>query len=115
MEYLETKGVPVIGYQTDELPAFFTRESGVALTSRADTPEEIARIFKAKQDLHLEGGMVIANPVPEKMNYLKTTSMQSLMMLSKKQKFKESTGKILHHSYSKQLLKNCRKKFTNKY
>ena len=66
MEYLETKGVPVIGYQTDELPAFFTRESDVALTSRADTPEEIARIFKAKQDLHLEGGMVIANPVPEK-------------------------------------------------
>lgn len=66
MEYLETKGVPVIGYQTDELPAFFTRESGVALTSRADTPEEIARIFKAKQDLNLEGGMVIANPVPEK-------------------------------------------------
>lgn len=65
MEYLETKGVPVIGYQTDELPAFFTRESGITLNSRIDSPEEIAAVCKASHDLALGGGMVIANPVPE--------------------------------------------------
>lgn len=66
MEYLETKGVPVVGYQTDELPAFFTRESGVKLNSSADSFEEIASVCKVKDDLELGGGMVIANPVPKK-------------------------------------------------
>lgn len=65
MEYLETKGVPVIGYQTKELPAFFTRKSGVELNSSADTPEEIAKTWKVKRDLNLTGGLVVANPVPE--------------------------------------------------
>lgn len=65
MEYLETKGVPVIGYQTEELPAFFTRKSGVKLNSTANHVDDIASICKAKHDLQLEGGMVIANPVPE--------------------------------------------------
>ncbi|MCO4330657.1 pseudouridine-5'-phosphate glycosidase [Staphylococcus hyicus] len=66
MEYLETKGVPVIGYQTDELPAFFTRKSGVKLNSMAKHIDDIASICKVKHDLELDGGMVIANPVPEK-------------------------------------------------
>lgn len=65
MEYLETKGVPVIGYQTDELPAFFTRESGIELVSRADSPKEIAETVKVKYDLNLDGGVVVANPVPK--------------------------------------------------
>ncbi|SUK03406.1 Pseudouridine 5-phosphate glycosidase [Staphylococcus agnetis] len=65
MEYLETKGVPVIGYQTEELPAFFTRKSGVKLNSTANHVDDIASICKVKHDLQLEGGMVIANPVPE--------------------------------------------------
>ncbi|MBY7664330.1 pseudouridine-5'-phosphate glycosidase [Staphylococcus agnetis] len=65
MEYLETKGVPVIGYQTEELPAFFTRKSGVKLNSTAHHVDDIASICKVKHDIQLEGGMVIANPVPE--------------------------------------------------
>ncbi|MDN8848457.1 pseudouridine-5'-phosphate glycosidase, partial [Staphylococcus aureus] len=51
LEYLETKGVPVIGYQTEELPAFFTPESGIKLNSSANSPETIAQICKAKNDL----------------------------------------------------------------
>lgn len=65
MEYLETKGVPVIGYQTDELPAFFTRQSGIKLNSFSETPYNIAHICKVKNDLNIEGGVVIANPVPK--------------------------------------------------
>ena len=64
MEYLETKGVPVIGYQTDELPAFYTRESGFKVNYRMDTPDEIARALKAKENLNMKGSMVIANPIP---------------------------------------------------
>ena len=65
LEYLETKGVPVIGYQTTELPAFFTRESGLKLNSSVEEPTEIAEIFKTKMELNLNGGMVVANPVPK--------------------------------------------------
>lgn len=66
MEYLETKGVPVIGYQTNELPAFFTRESGIELNSSVSTTKEIADIIKTKFALKLDGGMIVANPIPEK-------------------------------------------------
>ncbi|SDJ09958.1 pseudouridine-5'-phosphate glycosidase [Salimicrobium halophilum] len=65
MEYLETKGVPVIGYQTDVLPAFYTRTSEFDLNFRADSADVIAETLKAKWDLGLEGGAVIANPIPE--------------------------------------------------
>ncbi|AQQ54616.1 pseudouridine-5'-phosphate glycosidase [Planococcus lenghuensis] len=65
MEYLETKGVPVIGYQTDVLPAFFTRTSEFALQINAQNPEEVASTLKVKWDLNLRGGAVIANPIPE--------------------------------------------------
>lgn len=65
MEYLETKGVPVIGYKTDVLPAFFTRTSDIKLNTTADSTEEIASIIKAKHDLELGGGTVIANPILE--------------------------------------------------
>ncbi|HSK38943.1 MAG TPA: pseudouridine-5'-phosphate glycosidase [Arenibaculum sp.] len=64
MEYLETRGVPVLGYGTDELPAFYTRESGLPVTRRCDTPDEVARILHAKWQLGLEGGVVVANPIP---------------------------------------------------
>ena len=64
MEYLETKGVAVIGYGTDELPAFFTRESGIKVGYRMDTPREIAESMKAKEDMGLEGGMLVTNPIP---------------------------------------------------
>ncbi|ANQ65268.1 pseudouridine-5'-phosphate glycosidase [Staphylococcus equorum] len=72
MEYLETKGVPVIGYQTDELPAFFTRKSGIKLNSCVDSPDAVARICKKKCDIGLSGGIVIANPVPKQFELAKS-------------------------------------------
>ena len=63
LEYLETQGVPFIGYRTDEFPAFYTTTSGYSVQSRINTAEEIARCMKVKWELGLEGGMVIANPV----------------------------------------------------
>ncbi len=66
LEVLETYGVPVWGYQTNELPAFYTRESGFSVDYRMNTPEEIAAALKAKWETIIEGGVVIANPVPEK-------------------------------------------------
>lgn len=65
LEYLETNGVPVVGYQTDELPAFYTRKSGFRVDYRIDSPEEMAQTLKAKWDLKLKGGLIIANPIPE--------------------------------------------------
>ena len=65
LEYLETRGVPVIGYQTDELPAFFTRTSGLKLVQRLDKPEEIAKLMLAKEELGYDTGVVVANPIPE--------------------------------------------------
>ena len=66
LEYLETHGVPLVGYRTDELPAFYTRSSGFKLEYRLDSPEAIAGVLRAKWGLGLEGGVVIANPVPER-------------------------------------------------
>ena len=63
LEYLETQGVPVIGYQTAEFPAFYMPSSGSLVQSRIDTPEEIARCMKIKWELGLSGGLVIGNPV----------------------------------------------------
>ena len=65
LEYLETKGVPVIGYQTEELPAFYTRKSGFNVDYRLDAPEQIAAAFRAKLDMGLKGGMLVTNPIPE--------------------------------------------------
>ncbi len=66
LEYLETHGVPVIGYQTAEFPSFYTPSSGSMVQTRIDTPEDIARCMKIKWDLGLAGGLVIGNPVPPK-------------------------------------------------
>mgnify|MGYP001350669315 FL=1 len=65
LEYLETQGVPVIGYKTEEFPAFYTPSSGSLVQSRLDTPEEIAHCMKIKWKLGLDGGIVIGNPVQE--------------------------------------------------
>ncbi len=65
LEYLETNGVPVLGYKTKELPAFYTRNSGFNLDYAIDTPKEFAKILHAKWELGLKGGAVIANPIPE--------------------------------------------------
>ncbi len=65
LEYLETKGVAVCGYRTDELPAFYTRTSGFGVDFRADTPAELAAAFHAQRALGYPGGMLCANPIPE--------------------------------------------------
>ncbi|NTV89820.1 MAG: pseudouridine-5'-phosphate glycosidase [Clostridiales bacterium] len=65
LEYLETKGVPVVGFRTDEMPAFYTPSSGFRVEYRADSAEDIAGALKAKWDIGLEGGMVVANPIPK--------------------------------------------------
>ncbi len=66
LEYLETHGVPVIGYGTKELPAFYTRKSGFAVDYEIDTPAELARAFQVQHELGLGGGMLVTNPIPEK-------------------------------------------------
>ena len=65
LEYLETKGVPVIGYGTEELPAFYTRSSGFRVDYRVDTPAQLAALFRAQQALGLKGGILVTNPIPE--------------------------------------------------
>ena len=65
LEYLETKGVPVLGYGTEELPAFYTRHSGFKVDYRVDTPEELAAVFAAQREMGLKTGMLVTNPIPE--------------------------------------------------
>ena len=65
LEYLETKGVPVIGFGTKELPAFYTRQSGFQVDYRIDTVQELAEAFKAQNELGMKGGMLVTNPIPE--------------------------------------------------
>ena len=65
LEYLETKGVPVVGFGTDELPAFYTRESGFSVDYRMDKPEEVAAAIRAQREMGYHGGMLITNPIPE--------------------------------------------------
>lgn len=65
LEYLETMGVPVLGYKTEYLPAFYSKSSGLKLDAKVDTPEEIAQIMKEKWDMNLNGGLLITNPIPD--------------------------------------------------
>lgn len=65
LEYLETSGVPVVGFETDTLPAFYTRDSGYPVDYRVNTADEVAAAIAIKRDLGLHGGVVIAVPVPE--------------------------------------------------
>lgn len=78
LEYLETRGVPVVGYRTDSLPAFYTRDSGFGVDYRADSAEDIAAALAAKWRMGLAGGMVIANPIPER-HALDRTEMDALI------------------------------------
>jgi pseudouridylate synthase len=64
LETLETLGVPVVGYGTNDFPAFYSRASGHAVPMRCDTPEEVANLMKAKWSMGLKGGVVVANPIP---------------------------------------------------
>ncbi|MCF6213883.1 MAG: pseudouridine-5'-phosphate glycosidase [Flavobacteriaceae bacterium] len=100
LEYLETQGVPVLGYQTEELPAFYTQKSGLKVDYRLDSPQEIANFLKSKWGLNLKGGVVVANPVPEiyQMDYgLITKTIEAALLEAAKLgvKGKDSTPFLL--------------------
>lgn len=78
LEYLETKGVPVIGYRTSVLPAFYTRTSPYKVDYQMDTPEEIAQMLQTKWDLGLRGGVLVTNPIPEAYSLDETLMQQSI-------------------------------------
>ncbi|WP_025027027.1 pseudouridine-5'-phosphate glycosidase [Caldalkalibacillus mannanilyticus] len=79
LEYLETHGVPVVGYQCDTFPSFYSRESDFSVDYRIDTAQEIAKVMDTKWKLELKGGLVIANPVPEE-HALPFTEMESIIL-----------------------------------
>ena len=100
LEYLETCGVPVVGYGSEEMPSFYTRKSGFNVDYRVDSPSELAGALKAKWEMKLKGGVVIANPIPEEdamdENVINTAINRALEELNKKGiKGKESTPFLL--------------------
>src|SRR5699024_5829312 len=100
LEYLETAGVPVVGFGTYELPAFYTIRSGFGVDYRVDEADELAKVLKAKWDLDLNGGMVVANPIPEEhaMDFdLINNAIQDALVAAEGQgiKGKESTPFLL--------------------
>lgn len=84
MEYLETMGVMVIGYQTDHLPAFYSRESHIPLLYRSDNAEDIAQIVASKRSLNLNGGILITNPIPKEYS-LSYSDMENYINLAIKE------------------------------
>jgi len=95
LEYLETLGVPVYGFETDEFPAFFTRHSGLPVTQRMDTVEEVARALKVKWDLGLTGGVVIANPIPEEYSMDKSVIDKAIDAALKEAQSQSIVGKAV--------------------
>lgn len=100
LEYLETKGVPVVGYQTDELPAFYTRKSGFGVDYRISDVATLAKALQTKWQMGLQGGVVIANPIPPEfeMDYNTIqTAIESALLEAERQgiKGKESTPFLL--------------------
>ncbi|PAB59259.1 pseudouridine-5'-phosphate glycosidase [Anaeromicrobium sediminis] len=122
LEYLETHGVPVVGFKTEELPAFYTRKSGFSVDYKADSELDVAKALKAKWDLGLKGGMVIANPIPEEhqMDYDAITKAIEDALVEADEKGisgKESTpfllGKVKEITKGKSLESNIELVFNN--
>ena len=100
LEYLETFGVPVLGFQTDELPAFYTQKSGFKVNYNMNSVAEIAELLKTKWSLNLKGGVIIANPIPKEyqLDYDFMKNAIDKAIIQKKQlgiKGKESTPFLL--------------------
>ena len=93
LEYLETLGVPVIGFRTNEFPAFYTRESGYKVNYKFDSPDEIADVIKTKWELGLNGGILIANPVPEEFSLDKKFIDKAINKALQSAREKNITGK----------------------
>ncbi|GAA0701901.1 pseudouridine-5'-phosphate glycosidase [Paraclostridium ghonii] len=93
LEYLETNGVPVVGFKTEEFPAFYTRKSGFGVDYKVDSSLEVASALKAKWDLNLKGGMVIGNPIPKEFEMDYDTITNAIESALKEAKEKNITGK----------------------
>ena len=95
LEYLETKGVPVLGYKCAEFPAFYSRNSGFVIPNRIDSLAEIAKIIHSKRKMALEGAVLIANPIPE-MYQIEASKMEEMIELAlKKAREKNISGKAI--------------------
>jgi len=94
-EWLETHAVTIVGYQCDELPAFYSRQSGLAIDARADSPEEIARIFRTQRTLGIESALLVAVPVPAKAEVPTEELQQVLTTALEDAEWKEITGAAL--------------------
>ena len=95
LEWLETHGVPILGYRTDEFPAFYSRQSGLPVDARVDTPEEAASIIRAKWELGLEGGVLVAVPVPEEAELPRAVAEEAIGRALTVAQEKGITGKAL--------------------
>ena len=95
LEYLETHGVPVIGYRCDEFPAFYTRSSGLPVDVRLDDATVIARVMNAKWALGLDGGLVVANPVPESFALPRERAEEAIERALREASAQGVTGKAL--------------------
>ncbi|MFA5543319.1 MAG: pseudouridine-5'-phosphate glycosidase [Bacilli bacterium] len=93
MEYLETKGVSVIGYKTDYLPAFYTESSNIPVSHRLDTAEEIGEFLYAKWKINLDGGVVIANPIPHEFSIDESIINHAIEVALQKMQDKNIVGK----------------------
>lgn len=93
LEYLETNGVPVVGFGTEEFPAFYTRKSGFGVDYKVDSSMEVANALKAKWDLDLKGGMVIGNPIPKEFEMDYDTINNAIESALKEANEKNITGK----------------------
>lgn len=95
LEYLETKGVTILSYQSDEFASFYSRESGLKLEDRIDTPYEAATIIKTKRDLHLKGGILISNPIPAAFAMSKSQIDEAISLALERAKEKNVKGKYV--------------------
>jgi len=122
LEYLETHGVPVLGYKTKELPAFYTQKSGFEVDYQLNSPTEIADFLSAKWSMNLDGGVVIANPIPKEKELDYDYMMQNIELAIQEAnalgiKGKESTpfllGKIKALTEGKSLASNIELVYNN--
>ncbi len=93
LEYLETMGVPVIGYGTNEFPAFYVRKSGFGVDYRLDNPAEVAEVLQIKRALGLQGGVLIANPIPEEAEMDNVFIQRAIEQAIEEARAKEIKGK----------------------
>ena len=94
-EWLETHGVTVVGYQCDELPAFYSRQSGLPIDARAETPEDVAGIFHAQRSLELESALLVVVPVPTEFEVPAEALQQVLATALEDAEWNEITGAAL--------------------